>query len=274
MLEKNRKLGETLCEMRRVLVAFSGGVDSTFLLKRAHQELGSDNVLAVVVASELFRKEEFEGAVNLAKQMNIPVLETEIHELEDDAIVANTPDSWYFSKKMLYNHLNELAKQRGFHYVLDGMIMDDLDDFRPGLRARTEAGVRSVLQEADLYKREIRILAKELEVPVWDKPASCSLASRIPYGTIITKQKIDQVNKAEQFIQTLGFSVVRVRHHGDVARIEALPEDIEALLACKEKIGHKLQSLGFAYVSVDLFGYRVGSMNEVLDEKQQHSEVS
>ncbi|MBM7572633.1 ATP-dependent sacrificial sulfur transferase LarE [Aquibacillus albus] len=267
MLEKNQKLGEILNGMDRVMVAFSGGIDSAFVLKRAEQELGASNVLAVVVASELFRNEEFEGAVQLAEKMGVPVHQTEIKELEQEEIAANTPESWYYSKKLLYTHLNQLAEKMGYAYVLDGMIMDDVDDFRPGLKARTEAGVRSVLQEAKLYKREIRALAKEIDVPVWDKPASCSLASRIPYGTILDKQKIYQVDEAEKFLIKLGFNMVRVRHHGEIARIEVLPEKMNGIIEYREKIDLKFKSLGFSYISIDLNGYRTGSMNEVLPDQ-------
>ena len=263
-VEKNQHLGKILSGMNRVLVAFSGGVDSTLVLKRAQQELGSANVLAVVVASELFREEEFESAVKLAEKMGVNVHQTEIKELEDEGIVANTPDSWYYSKKLLYSHLNQLAKELGYDYVLDGMIMDDVADFRPGMKARTEAGARSVLQEADLYKQEVRQLSKELELPVWNKPASCSLASRITYGTKLDKRKIEQVDQAEKFIAKLGFDMVRVRYHDNVARIEVTPDEITELLKHREKIQLKLMSLGFNYVSLDLRGYRTGSMNEVL----------
>jgi len=270
--EKNLHLGEILTGMGRVMVAFSGGVDSSLVLKRAQEELG-DQVLAVVVGSELFRQQEFVDAVKVAEAMGVQVYKTEIKELENPEIVANTPESWYHSKKMLYTHLNELAEELGYPYVLDGMIMDDLDDFRPGLRARTELGARSVLQEANLYKDEIRQLAKQLELPVWDKPASCSLASRIPYGIELSKRKIEQVDQAEIFLATLGFNQVRVRHHENVARIEVTPEEIVELVKHREQIQLKLTSLGFAYVSLDLRGYRTGSMNEelpvsVLDSEQ------
>ncbi|WP_117168073.1 ATP-dependent sacrificial sulfur transferase LarE [Paraliobacillus sediminis] len=271
--KKDQRLGEIISDMRRVLIAFSGGVDSTLLLKRAQQELG-DNVIAVVVSSELFRSEEFEAAIQLAESIGVKVHQTEIKELENPDITANTPDSWYHSKKMLYNQLTQLAQELGYHYVLDGMIMDDIDDFRPGLKARTEAGVRSVLQEARLYKDEVRSLSKQLNLPVWNKPASCSLASRIPYGTTIDKYKIDQVNQAELFIGKLGFNLVRVRYHDNVARIEVPSKDIAELAKYQDEIYKKIQSLGFSYVSVDLKGYRTGSMNEVLPEDSDKTEAS
>lgn len=162
----------------------------------------------------------------------------------------------------------------GYSYVLDGMIMDDEADFRPGLKARTEEGIRSVLQEADFYKTEVRALAKELKLPVWDKVASCSLASRFPYGTKLNKQIVQQVDQAELYLKGLGFEEVRVRYHDNVARIEVAGDKILELLDEKEEIQNKLVSFGFDYVSVDLLGYRTGSMNEVIEQGQWETKLS
>ncbi|MEB7811521.1 ATP-dependent sacrificial sulfur transferase LarE [Staphylococcus xylosus] len=264
-LNKEQKLENILKDMNKVVIAFSGGVDSSLVLKKAVDVLGHTNVKAVIVKSELFRHEEFNQAIQLANQLNAPIIEAEIEELKDPHIIENTPDSWYYSKCLLYSKLEELRREYNFNYVLDGMIMDDLDDFRPGLKARTEFNVRSILQEADLYKSEVREISKANGLPVWNKPALCSLASRIPYGETLNFAKVNKVNEAEKYILSLDISNVRVRYHHNIARVEVNDIDIPTVVQYRKQITLRLKELGFDYVTIDLEGYRTGSMNEVID---------
>ncbi|MDN6413035.1 ATP-dependent sacrificial sulfur transferase LarE [Staphylococcus gallinarum] len=265
IIEKDQKLTEIIKPLGTVLVAFSGGVDSSFVLKKAIDVLGKYNVKGVIVKSELFREEEFNAARTLGKSLNVEIIETEITELEDPYIIKNTPESWYHSKRLLYGELERLRDLYRFDYVLDGMIMDDLADFRPGLKARTEFNVRSVLQEATLYKDEIRKLSKQYHLPVWNKPALCSLASRIPYGEPLTFNKVNKVNEAEKYIASLGIEHVRVRYHNNIARVEVDDEAIQTVITHRNEIALHLKEFGFDYVTVDLEGYRTGSMNEVIN---------
>lgn len=261
--EKNRRLGEILREMGKVLIAFSGGIDSTFVLARAKQELG-DNVLAVTAASETFPQRELKEAEELARRLGVRHEVIRIAELSRPEFVANHPDRCYHCKAGLYLQLVQMAEERGIRWVLDGANMDDLGDFRPGRRAAKEFGIRSVLQEAGLYKRELRQLARGMGLPNWDKPSFACLSSRIPYGSPITLEKVKQLDRGEEALHRLGFRQVRIRHHGAIARIEVPREDFARVLDRADHITEVLKRLGFTYVTLDLQGYRSGSMNETL----------
>lgn len=262
--QKKQHLKEILENMGQILVAFSGGVDSTFLLAKA-KEVIDDNVLAVTAASETFPSREFNQAVSLAEQIGVKHVQTSVSELTNAEFVKNDPTRCFHCKNGLYSHLKELVSQYGHTFtIVDGSNMDDLGEYRPGMKAARELGVRSPLQEAGFFKEEIRILSKEMGLPTWNKPSFACLSSRIPYGTKITQEKIDQLDLAETFLLGLGLYQVRVRHHDKIARIEVMPEDMMRVLENHEEIDKAFKSYGFSYVTLDLKGYRSGSMNEVL----------
>ena len=265
---KKAALMDSLKELKKVTVAFSGGIDSTLVLKMALETLGRDNVTAVVANSELFTDEEFDKAVSLAEELGANVKTTTLDYLSETHIEHNTPDSWYYAKKMFYDRLNDMAAADGSNAVLDGLIKNDEQDYRPGMKARTEAGARSLLQEADFYKVDVRALSQELGLTNWNKVASCSVASRFPYGTTLTHENIAQVMAAESYLRSLGFPTVRVRFHEDIARIELPEARIGDFLVFNDRVNRQLQSLGFRYVTLDLGGFRSGRMNDTLTKKQ------
>lgn len=273
MLEqKYEKLVSILMDMKKVVVAFSGGVDSTFLLKVAVDTLGRNNVLAVTADSETYPTTELEEAKRLAKLIDVPHQVIETSELAIPGYTENDRNRCYFCKRSLFEHIQPILEEKGFENVVYGVIADDLSEYRPGMRAAKEKGVRGPLQEANLYKEEIRKLSKELHLPTWDKPSFACLSSRIAYGETITQEKLTKVEKSEAFLKTIGIRQVRVRTHGEIARIEVEPQDMEKLLANHQRITEKLQSYGYKYVTMDLMGYKSGSMNKVLPKILQSNE--
>ncbi len=268
MKEKLEKLKDILKKMDSVLIAYSGGVDSTFLLKVAKDTLG-EKVIAVTALSPTYPKEEFEQAEKMAKEMGVKHIVIETHELENPNFVNNPPRRCYYCKKELFSKLKKLANQNGIRWVADGSNFDDTKDFRPGMEASKELDIRSPLKEAELTKLDIRQLSKQMGLPTWNKPSFACLSSRFPYGTKINREDLARVEEAERFLKKLGLSQVRVRHHTNIARIEVPGEEIAKLVedSYRVKIVKKFKNLGYTYITVDLEGYRSGSMNEVLQEK-------
>jgi uncharacterized protein len=258
------RLGTILRDMGQVAVAFSGGVDSSLLLRVAVDSLGAPNVLAITVASPVHPQWEREGAESLARSLGVEHLVVESDELGDDAFVANPPDRCYICKFGRFSELARLAEARGFSSVADGGNADDTSDYRPGQRAADELGVRSPLREAGFTKADVREVSRILGLPTWDRPSRACLASRFPYGERITLDGLRQVDQAEDFLMKMGIRQLRVRHHGNLARIELAPEDFGLAMSHREQVVARLRALGFAYVTLDLAGFRSGSMNEVL----------
>jgi len=259
-----QSLKEILGQMDRVLVAYSGGVDSTFLLKVALDTLGSERVLAVTALSSTYPEEQAREAREVAAMIGARHKEIISEELEIKHFADNPPNRCYYCKSELFARLVDLARQEGLPFVADGTNAGDAADYRPGRQAAMEKGIRSPLQEAGLTKKEIRELSRELNLPTWNKPAMACLASRIPYGERITGEKLKQVDRAETCLKELGVEPVRVRNHGGIARIETDPGLFSLLVAKGPQIGSALKRMGFDYVTLDLEGYRSGSLNEVL----------
>jgi uncharacterized protein len=266
--ERWARLQEIVRGLGRVLVAYSGGVDSALMLKVCREVLGKDAVLGVLAQSESLAARELESAQAVAAQLDAPLRIIQTEELSNPDYAANPANRCYFCKQTLFNDLAPLAQAEGYTTIVDGFNADDVGDHRPGRQAAREHGVRSPLHEAGLTKADIRALARRLGVPVWNKPALACLSSRIPYGTPVTAEALAQIDAAETLLRDLGFAQVRVRHYGEqrLARIEVDPALLPQLVApaLREQVVSGLKALGYRFVTIDLAGYRAGSLNDAL----------
>jgi uncharacterized protein len=263
--EKMSRLRSLIRSYGPLAVAYSGGADSTLLLKVALDTLGQDKVVALIGVSETFPKREREEAVELADRLGARHIEVMTKELDTHAFAENTVERCYHCKKELLTKFLSIAKEEGLLAVADGNNADDLKSSRAGLRAVRELGTHSPLAEVGLTKEEVRQLSKELGLPTAVKPSSACLASRIPFGTAITRVKLTQIEAAEEFLKDMGITQLRVRHHGDVARIEVTPAEFYLVLNNKDWVVKEFKMLGFAYVTLDIEGFRSGSMEEPLN---------
>jgi len=260
--KKYQKLQGFIHPLDKVIAAFSGGVDSTFLLKVCMDVLGRENVLAFIGSSPVHPERETREAINMAGQLGAEYVVVTTSEMENTDFTSNTRERCYYCKSGLIDQIQEVAQSRGFINIVEGSNVDDESDFRPGSRAVAEKGIMSPLRAAGLTKQEIRALSRMLNLPTYSKPSFACLASRVPYGTIITTEILKRIELSEEFLKGLGTRQVRVRYHGKVARIEIDNEDLDTIIGHRAEISERLTALGFTYVTLDLRGYRTGSLNE------------
>jgi len=268
MEEKLERLKSLLKELGKVSVAYSGGVDSTFLLK-VSKEVLKDNVLAVTLVSPLFPKKEIEEAKKMAETLGVKHIIVEDDSiLQNPEFINNPPERCYICKKINFKKILEISKENNIEYVIEGSNADDLKDYRPGRLAIKELGIRSPLLEIGLTKSEIRKLSQMFGLPTYDKPSLACLATRIPYGEKIEKERLKRIELSEEFIRSLGIRQVRVRDHNNIARIEIEDKDFYLIISLKDKIIKELKRLGYKYITLDLEGYRTGSMNEEIIKRE------
>ena len=265
--ERLRALEEIVAPHGSALVAFSGGVDSSLALAICARALPKERVLAVTSNNETYLPSELDLARRFADSLGVEHLIVNTRELDDPNYASNPANRCYFCKSTLYSDLHKIAGERGYACVVDGANADDEGDYRPGRKAAKELGVVSPLSMAKMGKAEVRELARHLGLPSWDKPALACLSSRFPYGQEITAEKLAQVARAEEFLRERGLQQVRVRHHGEIARLEVGPHEMERAFALREEISAELKEAGFLYVALDLSGYEAGSLNAALGRK-------
>jgi uncharacterized protein len=274
---KHSALRQLIRSLGRVVIAYSGGVDSAFLLKVAHEEIG-DQAQAIIGVSPSLMPEEHEEAARLAASIAVPLRVVETHEMEDENYASNPNNRCYFCKSHLFDVLTRIAREEGFDAVCDGTNTDDLQEWRPGAQAGTERGIRSPLREVGLNKSEIRALSRVLGLPTWDKPAMPCLSSRIPYGQPVTREALRMIGGGEAFLRQLGLREMRVRHYDEdghyTARIEVAPAEMPLLFEQREKINEHLRGLGYASILLDLEGYRRGKLNDRIAPQPIHLQLN